>query len=708
LGNLSSDVEQALDTQLVVVRRAAASGCETFEKRHGATVFAPDERSELLTYLTTSGQNVGLLVLAVGLEELVPLARETARALADVSLVIVAPERQLQQYSAAVRSLSPAAGQWVVLAEDNPRLDQQLEAQLKIANRRRRQRTTLDKVNLRIPHASAPDAGTLRRLVISERFLASLVEHSPNAIAALSLNGEILTWNAAAEVLWQCPAANALGRSLTEFVTPGDRVRLRSSLGVVEQSKQHVRAEFVAQRDAVVTHIELTIAPVLDEFGRLTALSVSGVDITARKLAESTLMAQKDALEQIVRGAELEHTLEMLTRWLEKVCGRDVIATILLLAGDRLRPVAGQRAPAAWIRRITDMPIGPAAGSCGTAAYHNSPVITRDIRSDPRWADYAEVALQNGIRACWSTPIVSSEQRVLGTVTLYYSEPADPTADQQRVVDLVSRTAAVAIERKQADDALRESRRLLEDHAKELEQRVAERTARLTETIEELEAFSYSVSHDLRTPLRAMDGYAEVLLEEYSDRLPSEAQHHLRRIHDSAERLEVLIRDVLTYSRLSKEDVQLQPIDLNAFLTELLTRMPELKRSSARVEVRGTMPTVLGHVAYLTQVFTNLIGNAVKFVRPGALPEITIEAVVEQDSARILVRDNGIGIDPAHFDRIFQMFGQVHPSSKYPGTGIGLTIVRKAVQRMGGKVGVESRVGEGACFWFTLKRAGAS
>ncbi|MCI0534648.1 MAG: ATP-binding protein [Verrucomicrobiales bacterium] len=238
-----------------------------------------------------------------------------------------------------------------------------------------------------------------------------------------------------------------------------------------------------------------------------------------------------------------------------------------------------------------------------------------------------------------------------------------------------------------------------------LERLVAERTAKLQETITELEAFSYSVSHDMRAPLRAMQGYAKVLLKDYKDKLDSIATQYLDRISRASNRLDSLIQDVLAYSRVAKGEITLHPVDLERLMEDLLPNHPELQPPQARLLVEKPLHLVLGHEAYLTQCVTNLLGNAVKFVPAGVVPQIRVRTELLQGRVRVWVEDNGIGIDPSHHSRIFEIFGQVHPEKKYGGTGIGLAIVRKAVQRMGGEVGVESELGQGSRFWFMLNEA---
>ncbi len=241
-------------------------------------------------------------------------------------------------------------------------------------------------------------------------------------------------------------------------------------------------------------------------------------------------------------------------------------------------------------------------------------------------------------------------------------------------------------------------------NCKELERLVEERTAKLQETIADVEAFSYSVSHDLRAPLRTMQQYAQIVCDDFAAQLPPEARHHLRRIVLACDRLDDLIQDVLTYSRLSREEIDLAPVNLEKLLRQILEQNPGFKPPCAAVEIRSRLEPVTGHEAFLTQCLSNLLANAVKFVAPGVLPRIEIWTEPRGGQVRLWVKDNGIGIAPADQKRVFGLFERVHGASEYEGTGLGLSIVRKAVERMGGQAGVESELGKGSRFWIQLKK----
>ena len=243
--------------------------------------------------------------------------------------------------------------------------------------------------------------------------------------------------------------------------------------------------------------------------------------------------------------------------------------------------------------------------------------------------------------------------------------------------------------------------------AEVLEQTVAERTAKLNETLNELESFSYSISHDMRAPLRSMQGFAAILMEDWANEVTPEARVCLERIKASAERMDRLIQDVLTFSRVARADFALEHVDIGTLVSGIIDSYPNLQPPRAAIVVDGSLPVVLGNTAGLTQCLSNLLGNAVKFVAPGVAPRVRIwcEPLAGGSFVRLHMQDNGIGIPPESHDRIFEIFQRL--SKKYDGTGIGLAIVKKAAERMAGRVGLKSKPGAGSTFWLELKLPGA-
>ena len=242
-----------------------------------------------------------------------------------------------------------------------------------------------------------------------------------------------------------------------------------------------------------------------------------------------------------------------------------------------------------------------------------------------------------------------------------------------------------------------------------LEDRVAARTHELQERNEELEAFGYSISHDLRAPLRAMQGFSQILLDEYGDRLDDEGRRYAGRIVAGATRMDQLIRDLLAYSRISREQLEPVPVNLSRIVKTALEQIDaELAERGADVKVQEPLPAVVGHAATLSQVVANLLGNGAKFMPPGRVPHLNVRAEPGREVVRLWVEDNGIGIQPEHQERIFGVFERLHANDEYPGTGIGLAIVRKGIERMGGRVGVESTPGQGSRFWIELPTVSAA
>jgi signal transduction histidine kinase len=238
--------------------------------------------------------------------------------------------------------------------------------------------------------------------------------------------------------------------------------------------------------------------------------------------------------------------------------------------------------------------------------------------------------------------------------------------------------------------------------------RTVERTEELEQANRSLEAFAFTVSHDLRAPLRNLQGYVGALSDDCSEKLNDTCRQYLRAIEEIAVNMDGMIADILEFSRLARVDLPAERVLLRAAVDEGVAHLRNiLEEKNAQLEVEiDPQIAVLGHPQTLVQVLTNLLSNAVKFVGEGIQPVVRVRTE-QRNSARLRlwVEDNGIGIDPAHQQRIFEVFQRLHGEEKYPGTGIGLALVKKGVERMGGQVGVESGVGSGSRFWIEMKAA---
>ncbi len=248
------------------------------------------------------------------------------------------------------------------------------------------------------------------------------------------------------------------------------------------------------------------------------------------------------------------------------------------------------------------------------------------------------------------------------------------------------------------------ARKANEEEIKSLNSELNQRLNDLTEVNKELEGFNYSISHDLRAPLRSIASFTQVVLTQHQETLPEEAQDYLRRVENAAKYMDKLLMDLLDYSRLSRGEMELVPVNLETAVSDVLFSIDqEIRSRNAEIEIVRPLGSVIGHPATIRQILFNLIANAMKFMAPGQAPHIRLWAEPADGYHRVWIEDNGIGI-PAQFHRkIFGLFQRLHSQHTYPGTGVGLAMVQKGVERMAGRIGVDSDTGKGSRFWFLLR-----
>lgn len=244
------------------------------------------------------------------------------------------------------------------------------------------------------------------------------------------------------------------------------------------------------------------------------------------------------------------------------------------------------------------------------------------------------------------------------------------------------------------------------DSQHKLEQMVQERTAELEVANRELESFSYSVSHDLRSPLRAMAGFSRILREEYEPQLPTEAQRYLRLVQDNAQQMGQLIDDLLTFSRLGRQSLKRQPVDPGGLARVTLEELLDPKHRPRVQVIIGDLPMCQADPALLKQVFVNLFANAIKYTRQRevAVIEIGCHRGGENEAPVYFVKDNGVGFDMQYVHKLFGVFQRLHRAEEYEGTGVGLATVQRIIHRHGGRIWADATVGQGATFYFTLGR----
>jgi len=509
----------------------------------------------------------------------------------------------------------------------------------------------------------------------SEQSLRAIIENTPECIKVIDRDGTIFSMNNAGLRLVEADSADAvLGRSVFDLIAPECRSSFRDlHQKVCSGEKRELQFEIIglkgtrrwmATRAAPVAH------PATGEPAHL-AITRDITDLERADESKARLAAVIANSDDAIITKNLNGIITSWNKGAERIFGYTADETIgkpvaMLLPEDR---------------------------------QNEEPGILARLRRGERIDHYETV-----------------RQRKDGT-RLDISLTVSPIRDSTGQIIGASKIARDITE-------LRKARELVARSHQELEQRVAERTASLTQAVAQMEEFSYSVSHDLRAPVRAMQGYARAILEDYGDKLDKTGRDYLNHIIRSGARMDRLVLDILTYSRLVRAELALEPVNLDTLLRDIISHYPEMQAPSAKMVLDTELGKVLAHEPSLTQAISNLLSNAVKFVAPGVIPFVRVHSEIiaspladgggqssnpnpnpnHNPCVRLWIEDNGIGINPEHQSRLFGLFQRIHPEEKYAGTGVGLAVVRKSVERMGGSVGFES-MGDGSRFWIQLPAA---
>ncbi len=325
-------------------------------------------------------------------------------------------------------------------------------------------------------------------------------------------------------------------------------------------------------------------------------------------------------------------------------------------------------------------------------------------RVHPDDRDYVQELVRGAIRT--GKPILFEHRSIRPDGALRHIQcHGAPVRDEDGTVITLLGTAQDITEQKEMTLALAAARRQLEDYASSLEQMVGTRTAELEKSVKQLETFCYTIAHDLRAPLRSMEGFSRAILEDYAPQMDETGREYARRVMAGSKRMDQLIQDLLAYGRLTHATFPMTSVVLDELVPQIVNRFEaEMKAKGAEVEVIHPLPEVWSNALVLEQVITNILGNAIKFVAPGVQPRVRIWAEETPKAIRLSIEDNGIGIKQEHQDRIFRVFEKLHSTDEYEGTGIGLAIVNKGVERLGGRIGLHSTVGKGSRFWIELPK----
>ena len=437
--------------------------------------------------------------------------------------------------------------------------------------------------------------------------------------------------------------------------------------------------------------------------GRRLVMSMAS-DITDLKQTESALaskLAQRaiitDLGQQALQIKDLNALFDLASSLVAEGLKVEYTKVLALSPqGDLLKLVAGVGWRAGLVGQIT---VGTEVTSqAGYALHSNQPVVVSDLSCETRFSG-SSLLLEHGVVSGISSPLYYTEGEPFGVLSAHTQQRRRFTQADIDFMGAIANILSSAIERYQFDQKIQQLNR-------DLESRVAQRTAQMEVANEELKAFAYTVSHDLRAPLRAMQGFAQILLEDYAPQFDALGHEYASRIVTAAAQMDGLILDLLEYSRLNRARIYQQPLSLDQLMNDALSLIEATVQSrQAKITIEAPLPLVYGNRQIVIQVLTNLLSNGIKFVAPGTQPKLHICWEDKGNKIRLWITDNGIGIAKEHYSRIFNVFERLHGIESYPGSGIGLAIVRRGVEKLGGSFGIVSTVGEGSQFWVEFVKA---
>lgn len=534
----------------------------------------------------------------------------------------------------------------------------------------------------------------------SEAFLQYQINRLPIGYVVWDTDFKVKAWNPAAEAIFGYSAGEALGRHACELIVPEairpQVDRLWSNLLAGTQTLRSVNEN--TRRDGRTIVCDWTNAP-LHRGDRVAGVLSMVQDITARKEAERAQQRYADRLRVVNRldrvissTFDLETVYDVLVDELRRLFVIDRTSLVVLSADKSRWQILRQ-----WTRET------PVLEAKRWYEVHGSGLewLVENRRSYVgevgKGAFVEDAALTDeGLRSRMLVPLIFRSE-ILGALTLNSNMPDAYGPDDVALMVSLADQVAIALNNARLYEQVQQQAALLE-------RRVRERTAQLESAVKDLEGFSYSVSHDLRAPLRAIDSFSDIVLQEYGGRLDPEGRRLLGVVRENTAKMGRLIEDILAFSRAGRRDLVLTDVDLDALVAEALAGLrPQIGERAIAFRLAPLPRIAVDRPAFL-QVLVNLLSNAIKFTRGREDARIEVAGAAAGDHWTLSVRDNGVGFDPRYAHKLFGVFQRLHAAEEFEGTGIGLAIVKRIVEKHGGTVRAEGSPDGGAAFHLSMPR----
>lgn len=493
--------------------------------------------------------------------------------------------------------------------------------------------------------------------------LAAIVENSDDAILSLNLHGIIKTWNRSAEKVYGYTSEEVIGKNISEFIPP-EILEQESAIFQRIKSGENLQNHetYRIRQDGTIVRISLTISPIKNHLGKMVGFSKIARDITSQNIAEE---ANKRLVKELadIKFALDESSIVAITDQTGKInyvndkfCEISGYTREELLDQDH-RIINSGHHPKEFIRQIWTK-----------------------IANGKVWHGELKNRAKDG-----------SFYWVDTTIVPFLNEKGKPYQYVAIRNDITKR--------KRAENIILELNETLE-------RKVTERTLELNALNRELEAFSYSVSHDLRAPLRAIDGFSLALIEDFAEVLDDEGRNYLERVRAATQKMSLLIDDLLSLSRMSRGELRLEKINVSSIVEEICEHLAETQpKDSVELSIEKNV-AAFADERMLRIALENLLENAWKFTSKKECAEISFGLAEQNSEKKYFIRDNGAGFDMAYKDKLFGAFQRLHSAQEFEGTGIGLATVQRIINRHNGSIWAESKIGEGTIFYFTLGRNG--